>query len=83
MRNIDSFDYMRAVLLGVVLGMASLSLFYMVGVALDVKEPETKVEQPEPDHGTYTAVSKYKDCDVVQWHYGALAEYKYFLHCPK
>ena len=23
----------------------------------------------------------YKGCDIVQWHYGPLAEYKYFLHC--
>ena len=80
MRNTD---YYRAVLLGAVLGMSSLTLIYMIGVALDVKEPETKVEQSEPNHGTYTVVSKYKGCDVVQWSYGALADYKYFLHCPK
>ena len=80
MRNID---YYRAVLLGVVLGMSSLTLFYMVGVALDVKEPETKVEQPEPDHGTYTVVSKYKGCDVVRWEMSSIAEYKYFLYCSK
>lgn len=80
MRN---FDYYRAVLLGVVLGMSSLTLFYMVGVALDVKEPQTQVEQPEPNHGTFTVVSKYKGCDVVQWQYGMLAEYKYFMHCSK
>ena len=78
-----SIDYYRAVLLGVVLGMSSLTLFYMISVALDVKEPETKVEQSEPNHGTYTVVSKYKGCEVVQWSYGALADYKYFLHCPK
>jgi len=80
MRNTD---YYRAVLLGVVLGMSSLTLIYMVGVALDVKEPEAKVEQSEPNHGTYIVVSKYKGCDVVQLSYGALADYKYFLHCPK
>jgi hypothetical protein len=28
-------------------------------------------------------VGTYKGCDIIQWHYGALAEYKYFLHCPK
>lgn len=83
MRNIDSFDYMRAVVLGAVIGMSSLTLIYMIGVALDVKEPETKIEQTEPNHGTYTIVSKYKGCDVVQWSYSPLAEYKYFLHCPK
>jgi hypothetical protein len=33
--------------------------------------------------GTFTVVSQYKGCDVVQWHYGMLAEYKYFLICEK
>ena len=28
-------------------------------------------------------VGKYKECDIIQWHYGTLAEYKYFLYCPK
>jgi hypothetical protein len=28
-------------------------------------------------------VGTYKDCDIIRWQYGALAEYKYFLHCPK
>lgn len=78
-----SIDYYRAVLLGVVLGMSSLTLVYMVGVALDTKEPPKESQQSEPNHGTYTVVSKYKGCDVVQWEYGAFADYKYFLHCPK
>ena len=28
-------------------------------------------------------VDTYEGCDIIQWHYGPLAEYKYFLHCPK
>ena len=28
-------------------------------------------------------VDTYKECDIIQWHYSPLAEYKYFLHCPK
>jgi len=28
-------------------------------------------------------VGTYKECDIIQWHYGSLAEYKYFLYCPK
>ena len=27
-------------------------------------------------------VDTYKGCDIIQWHYGPLAEYKYFLYCP-
>lgn len=26
-------------------------------------------------------VGTYKGCDIIQWHYGALSEYKYFLYC--
>ena len=26
-------------------------------------------------------VGQYKECDIIQWHYGPLAEYKYFLYC--
>jgi hypothetical protein len=73
MKNID---YYRAVLFGVVLGMSSLTLFYMVGVALDTKEPE----QPKSN---FEVVDKYKNCDLVRWTSHQLADYKYFLHCPK
>ena len=30
---------------------------------------------------TAEVVDTYKGCDIIQWHYGPLAEYKYFLHC--
>ena len=26
-------------------------------------------------------VGTYKGCDIIQWQYGPLAEYQYFLHC--
>jgi len=26
-------------------------------------------------------VDTYKGCDIVEWKYGPLAEYHYFLHC--
>ena len=72
MRNTD---YYRAVLFGTVLGMIFLSFFY-------VMKPDTK-KQPETPKSNFTVVDKYENCDVVQWSYGGLAEYKYFLHCPK
>lgn len=37
----------------------------------------------EPYEQTTKVVGQYQECDIIQWHYGALAEYKYFLHCPK
>lgn len=75
MRNTD---YYRAVLLGAVLGMSSLTLFYMVSVALDVKET-----QPETPKSKFEVVDKYKNCDLLRWTDHQLADYKYILYCPK
>ena len=35
---------------------------------------------PDDEQST-KVVGTYKDCDIIQWHYSALAEYKYFLYC--
>jgi hypothetical protein len=72
----NTTDYYRAVLLGVVLGMGFLSLFYVFLSPVENAEAlDTK--------GSFEVVDTYKGCDVVQWHYSMLAEYKYFLHCNK
>ena len=72
-----SADYYRAVLLGVVVGMGFLSLFYVF------LSPGENVKEPVDTKGSFEVVDTYKGCDVVQWHYSMLAEYKYFLHCNK
>jgi len=41
--------------------------------------PDTKQDAKQDTK----VVGTYKGCDIIQWHYGALAEYKYFLYCPK
>ena len=72
-----SNDYYRAVLLGVIVGMASLSLLVLINPGEDVKEPV------EPK-SNFEVVDNYKGrCDVVRWTNNQLAEYKYFLHCDK
>jgi hypothetical protein len=72
----NSNDYYRAVLLGVVIGMGLLSLLVLINPGEDVKPAEALDSK-----GTFTVVSQYKGCDVVQWQYAMLAEYKYFLDC--
>ena len=70
----NTTDYYRAVLLGFVIGMASLSLIVMISTGEDAEALDTK--------GSFEVVDRYQDrCDVVQWHYSMLAEYKYFLVC--
>lgn len=73
----NKIDYYRAVLLGVVLGMSSLTLFYMVNIALDTKE------HPITPKSNFEVVDQYKGCDFVRWSDRGLSEYKYVLYCPK
>ena len=41
---------------------------------------------PEPTESKPTTsarvVDTYEGCDIVEWHYSPLAEYRYFLKCP-
>ena len=68
-------DYYRAVLLGVIVGMGFLSLFYVF------LSPGENVKTTEPDQ-KFEVVDTYKGrCDVVRWTNNQLAEYKYFLDC--
>lgn len=68
------FDYYRAVLLGVIIGMASLSLMVLIHPGENVKEPV------EPK-GSFEVVDNYKGCDVVRYTVPIEAKYHYFLDC--
>jgi hypothetical protein len=74
----NKYDYYRAVLFGVVMGMSFLTLFYMVNVALDTKDPE-----PEKPKTNAEVVDTYRGCDIIRWTDHQLAEYKYFMDCSK
>jgi hypothetical protein len=64
--------------LGLVTGFCLAALYFMLPAIFDdSKQPE----EPQQSKGSFTIVDTYKGCDVVQWHYGMLADYKYFLHC--
>jgi len=56
------------------IGLAGVAI---IGIAMlsnrDVFIPEQSTE----------VVGQYKECDIIQWHYGPLAEYEYFLYCEK
>jgi hypothetical protein len=74
----NNFNDGRIFFSGFVLGAFTfILLLYMT-------KPEPQpVAEPVEKHGTFTVVSEYKGCDLVQWQYNMLSEYKYFLHCPK
>ena len=71
----NSNDYYRAVLLGVIVGMGFLSLFMVINPGEDVKPVESDQK--------FEVVDTYKGCEVVRWNNNQLAEYKYFLDCNK
>ena len=75
-----STDYYRAVLLGVVVGMVFLTGLYVFLSPVENVKPAGALDSK----GNFVVVDRYQDrCDVVQWHYSMLAEYKYFLVCDK
>ena len=73
----NTTDYYRAVLLGVVVGMVFLTGIYVfISPVENAEALDTK--------GSFEVVDTYKGrCDVVRWTNNQLAEYKYFLHCDK
>ena len=48
---------------------------FILFIALTIKQ------NPPVESQSTKVVGTYKGCDIIQWHYGPLAEYKYFLHC--
>ena len=65
-------------------GFGGASIIFIVFCLLCLLTIWTSGSNSETDNEQSTkVVGTYKDCDIIQWHYGPLAEYKYFLHCPK
>ena len=50
---------------------------FILFIALTIKQ------NPLVESQSTKVVGTYKECDIIQWHYGPLAEYKYFLYCEK
>ena len=74
-----SADYYRPVLLGFIVGMVFLTGLYVFLSPVENVKPAEALDSK----GSFVVVDTYRDCDVVQWHYSMLAEYKYFLVCDK
>jgi len=69
-------DYYRAVLLGVIVGMASLSLLVLIS-------REEYVKPPEPPKPIFEVVGTDKECEIIQYTNKNLAHYSYMLYCGK
>ena len=80
--NIDDKEALNELLRGAGFCVGVIGLL-LVFVAIFGTFEKTVEDQTVTTKGKFEVVDSYKGCDVVQWHYGALAEYKYFLHCPR
>jgi hypothetical protein len=69
------FEYQKTLVIGVIIG-ASITIlaFYMLK-----PEPQNHTVTPKSN---FEIVDKYKNCEVVRWTNGQLANYQFFLHCP-
>jgi hypothetical protein len=71
-------NYIRSTVLGVIIGMSSLIVIYMLFETI-LKPAAPEVSTPKSN---FEVVDSYKGCDVVRWSDNGMANYKYFLHCP-
>ena len=71
----------KGILLGFAIGTA---LILGLGLYFANFQPVSNpVAEPVASRGTFKVIDHYKDCDLVQYQYNMLADYKYFLDCPK
>ena len=74
-------DSQKGILLGFAIGTA---LVISIGLYYTIRQPVSNpVAEPVASRGTFKVIDHYKGCDLVQYQYSMLADYKYFLHCPK
>ncbi len=61
----------RSGIIGVIFGLGLLLISLL-----------SQSQNPPVEQQSTKVVGTYEKCDIIQWHYGSLAEYKYFLYCP-
>jgi predicted negative regulator of RcsB-dependent stress response len=59
------------------------TVFAVLGVIVAVIAVLGWSVEPTEHKQETEVVGTYKECDIVRLSYAPLAEYKYFLHCPK
>jgi hypothetical protein len=67
---------------GVTVTLSAVGVFFLIVAIFGTADPEP-VAEPIPSKGTFKVIDHYKNCDLVQYRNGMLADYKYFLDCPK
>lgn len=66
--------------LGLVTGFCLGCLYFMLPTIIDgFRTPAG----PKPEPQRFEVVANYQGCDIIRWENSMLAEYKYFMKCPK
>ena len=68
--------------IGVFTGLCLGYLYFMFPAIIDTFRPEPN-QQPITPKSNFEVIDHYKRCDLLRWSNNQLAEYKYFLYCPK
>ena len=71
----DDKNALKEILQGAGIIGFTVGLFILFIFLLSLKQ------NPPVESQSTKVLGTYKGCDVIEWHYGPLAEYKYFLHC--
>jgi hypothetical protein len=71
----DDKQALKEILSGAGFVVAVVGLFILFVILLG------QSQNPPVESQSTKVVGTYKECDIIQWNYGPLAEYKYFLYC--
>ena len=75
----DDYDALKEFLRGFAGGSIVFIVFCLLcALTIWISGSNTETDKSQ----STKVVGTYKECDIIQWHYGSLAEYKYFLYCP-
>ena len=72
------YEFARGFTVG--LGIVGVAILF---IAITTPNDPQPAAEPIPSKGTFRVIDHYKDCDLVQYRNGMLADYKYCLDCPK
>jgi hypothetical protein len=71
----DDKQFLKEFLRGAAGAIVVVGLFILfIAVLGQSQDPPVKQQSTE-------IVGTYKGCDIIQWYYGPLAKYQYFLYC--
>ena len=66
--------------LGLFTGFCLAGFYFMLPAMVDGFRTPAEAQKPKTN---FEVVANYQGCDIIRWENSMLAEYKYFMKCPK